>query len=84
MIDLRSDTVTLPTEEMRAAMRRAELGDDSRDGDPTVRLLEEKAAALKRADEMKSHFLRYVSHEFRTPVNAVLALTQLLLRRVPK
>jgi signal transduction histidine kinase/CheY-like chemotaxis protein len=44
--------------------------------------LEEKAAALKRADEMKSHFLRYVSHEFRTPVNAVLALTQLLLRRV--
>ena len=28
MIDLRSDTVTLPTEEMREAMRRAELGDD--------------------------------------------------------
>ncbi|MGA3185596.1 MAG: ATP-binding protein [Bryobacteraceae bacterium] len=44
--------------------------------------LDEKAAALKRADEMKSHFLRYVSHEFRTPVNAVLALTQLLLRRL--
>jgi threonine aldolase len=46
MIDLRSDTVTLPTEEMREAMRRAELGDDSRDGDPTVQLLEEKAAAM--------------------------------------
>jgi len=46
MIDLRSDTVTLPTEDMREAMRRAELGDDSRDGDPTVRLLEEKAAAM--------------------------------------
>jgi threonine aldolase len=46
MIDLRSDTVTLPTEEMREAMRRAEVGDDSRDGDPTVRLLEEKAAAM--------------------------------------
>ena len=40
MIDLRSDTVTLPTEEMREAMRRAELGDDSREGDPTVRRLE--------------------------------------------
>src|SRR5205085_10293277 len=37
MIDLRSDTVTLPTEEMREAMRCAELGDDSREGDPTVR-----------------------------------------------
>src|SRR5689334_734709 len=45
MIDLRSDTVTLPTEEMREAMRRAELGDDSREGDPTVRRLEELAAA---------------------------------------
>jgi len=45
MIDLRSDTVTLPTEEMREAMHRAELGDDSRDGDPTVRRLEELAAA---------------------------------------
>jgi len=44
--------------------------------------LDEAAAALKRADEMKSHFLRYVSHEFRTPVNAVLALTNLLLRRL--
>ncbi len=45
MIDLRSDTVTLPTEEMREAMRRAEVGDDARDGDPTVRRLQEAAAA---------------------------------------
>jgi threonine aldolase len=45
MIDLRSDTVTLPTEEMREAMRAAQLGDDSREGDPTVRRLEEAAAA---------------------------------------
>jgi threonine aldolase len=46
MIDVRSDTVTLPTEEMREAMRRADLGDDSREGDPTVRHLEEAAAAI--------------------------------------
>lgn len=45
MIDLRSDTVTLPTEEMREAMRSAGLGDDSREGDPTVRRLEQLAAA---------------------------------------
>jgi threonine aldolase len=50
MIDLRSDTVTLPTEEMREAMRRAELGDDSRDRDPTVRRLEEMAAAITGKD----------------------------------
>jgi threonine aldolase len=46
MIDLRSDTVTHPTEEMRVAMQRAELGDDSREGDPTVAKLERAAAVL--------------------------------------
>jgi threonine aldolase len=45
LIDLRSDTVTRPTEAMREAMRSAELGDDGREGDPTVRRLEELAAA---------------------------------------
>jgi signal transduction histidine kinase/CheY-like chemotaxis protein len=44
--------------------------------------LDEKAAALQRADEMKSRFLSHISHEFRTPVNSVLALAQLLLNRV--
>jgi signal transduction histidine kinase/CheY-like chemotaxis protein len=43
--------------------------------------LEERAIALRRADELKSQFLSYVSHEFRTPVNSVMALTHLLLRR---
>jgi threonine aldolase len=43
-IDLRSDTVTKPTEAMLERMRDAELGDDSRDGDPTVRALEALAA----------------------------------------
>lgn len=41
--------------------------------------LDEKNAALSRADELKSRFLSHVSHEFRTPVNSILALTQLLL-----
>lgn len=43
--------------------------------------LDEKATALRRADEMKSRFLSHVSHEFRTPLNSVLALTRLLLER---
>jgi threonine aldolase len=45
IIDFRSDTVTLPVEGMLDAMRRAPLGDDGLDGDPTVRRLEELAAA---------------------------------------
>ena len=44
MIDLRSDTVTKPTEEMRAAMAVAEVGDDVYGEDPTVNLLEKRAA----------------------------------------
>jgi len=44
VIDLRSDTVTQPTEEMRDAMRSAEVGDDAYGEDPTVRRLEESAA----------------------------------------
>jgi len=43
---LRSDTVTRPTEEMRRAMARAEVGDDVFGEDPTVIRLEEEAASL--------------------------------------
>ena len=45
-IDLRSDTLTRPTEGMRAAMARAEVGDDVYAEDPTVTALQERVAAL--------------------------------------
>jgi threonine aldolase len=44
IVDLRSDTLTLPTPEMREAMARAEVGDDVWGEDPTVRRLEALAA----------------------------------------
>ena len=46
LIDLRSDTVTLPTDEMRKAIARAKLGDDGYGEDPTVNRLEQMAAAI--------------------------------------
>lgn len=46
LIDIRSDTVTKPTAAMRRAMAEAEVGDDVLDGDPTVRRLEQRVAAL--------------------------------------
>ena len=46
MIDLRSDTVTKPTLEMRRAMAEAEVGDDVYGEDPTVNLLQLKAAEI--------------------------------------
>ena len=45
-IDLRSDTVTHPTPEMRRAMAEAEVGDDVFEDDPTVIALEQRAASL--------------------------------------
>jgi threonine aldolase len=46
MIDLRSDTVTLPTPAMREAMARAEVGDDVYGEDPTINRLEAMAADI--------------------------------------
>ena len=46
MIDLRSDTVTQPSPAMRRAMAEAVVGDDVYRDDPTVRKLEQRAAAL--------------------------------------
>lgn len=49
-IDLRSDTVTKPTPEMRQAMAKAEVGDDVYGDDPSVNLLQEIAADLMGKD----------------------------------
>ena len=50
MIDLRSDTVTKPTAEMREAMAAAEVGDDVYMEDPTVNRLEQRAAEVFRRE----------------------------------
>src|SRR5687767_530938 len=44
--------------------------------------LEERAAHLRVADETKTRFLSAASHEFRTPVNSILALSNILLHRL--
>ena len=46
VIDLRSDTITHPTDEMRRAMSAAEVGDDVYGEDPSINLLEQRAAEL--------------------------------------
>jgi threonine aldolase len=46
VVDLRSDTVTRPTAEMRAAMAEAEVGDDVYGEDPTINRLEARAAEI--------------------------------------
>jgi signal transduction histidine kinase/ActR/RegA family two-component response regulator len=44
--------------------------------------LEQKAEQLREASELKTRFLSHMSHEFRTPLNSILALADLLIKRV--
>ena len=50
MIDLRSDTVTQPTQGMRRAIADAEVGDEQKREDPTVTALQERVATLLGQD----------------------------------
>ena len=59
MIDLRSDTLSMPTEEMLRAIQTAPLGDDSRDGDPTVVELEGLSAEMLGKEAGAAHRQRH-------------------------
>jgi signal transduction histidine kinase/DNA-binding response OmpR family regulator len=74
-------------EEIRArqaelVLLNRELQDTNRGVVALYAELDEKADHLRRADELKSKFLSNMSHEFRSPLNSILALTGLLLDRV--
>ena len=58
-----------------------ELEDTNRGVVALLAELDEKADHLRRADEMKSRFLSNMSHEFRTPLNSMLALARILTDR---
>jgi signal transduction histidine kinase/CheY-like chemotaxis protein len=44
--------------------------------------LDEKASSLQQANELKTHFLSNMSHEFRTPLNSILSLSRMLIARI--
>jgi signal transduction histidine kinase len=64
------------------ARLNAELEDTNRGVMALYAELEERATHLRLADETKTRFLSAVSHEFRTPVNSILALSKILLHRL--
>lgn len=64
------------------ARLNSELEDTNRGVMALYAELEERAAHLRVADETKTRFLSAASHEFRTPVNSILALSNILLHRL--
>ena len=59
-----------------------ELSDTNRGVVALYAELDERAEQLRQASELKSKFLSNMSHEFRTPLHSVLALSRLLLDRI--
>ena len=64
------------------AQLNQELEDTNRGVIALYAELSDKAEDLKRASELKSRFLSYMSHEFRTPLNAITSLSDMLLARL--
>ena len=64
------------------AQMNSELQDTNRGVVALYAELDERADYLRRASELKSSFLSNMSHEFRTPLNSMLALTRMLLDRM--
>jgi signal transduction histidine kinase len=79
-LQARQDELTARQAEL--AQLNAELEDTNRGVVALYAELDDTAQQLKGASEAKSRFLSHVSHEFRTPLNSILALSRLLLDRV--
>jgi signal transduction histidine kinase/ActR/RegA family two-component response regulator len=79
---VRTQELELERRETELERLNQELEDTNRGVVALYAELDDRAAALRRADEVKSRFLSHMSHEFRTPLNSILALTSLLIRRV--
>lgn len=80
--DQRTQQEELRAKEQLLEQTNSELEDTNRGVVALYAELDQKAEDLRTASEMKSRFLSHMSHEFRTPLNSVIALTRLLLDRV--
>jgi signal transduction histidine kinase/CheY-like chemotaxis protein len=72
----------LQSRQEQLAHLNQELQDTNRGVVALYAELDERADHLRRADELKSRFLSNMSHEFRTPLNSILALSRLLITRM--
>jgi signal transduction histidine kinase len=72
----------LAASQREAQALRSELEETNRGVLALYAELDTQAEQLRQATELKSRFLAYMSHEFRTPINSIRSITRLLLDRV--
>ena len=72
----------LRTRQEELTQLNRELEDTNRGVVALYAELDEKAEHLKQADQLKSTFLSHMSHEFRTPLNSIMALSKILIERL--
>lgn len=77
-----TEAATLAQLQADIASLRAELDETNRGVVALYAELDDKAAQLREALDLKSRFLSYMSHEFRTPLAAVTSMTGILLQRL--
>lgn len=75
-------TAALAAAQAQVAQLSAELDETNRGVLALYAELDAQAADLRQANELKSRFLAYMSHEFRTPLGAIQSMTRLLLDRL--
>jgi signal transduction histidine kinase len=80
--ELMRSLAELQSRQDELATLNRELEDTNRGVVALYAELDEKAEQLRQASELKSRFLSNISHEFRTPLNSILALSRLLLDQV--
>jgi signal transduction histidine kinase len=78
----RSDASALAASQFELEALRSELEETNRGVVALYAELDAQAEQLKRATELKSRFLAYMSHEFRTPISAIRSIARLLVDRV--
>src|SRR5678816_4817251 len=75
-------TAALEQKTLELSAMQAELEETNRGVVALYAELDAQAEQLREATELKSRFLAYMSHEFRTPINSIRSITRLLLDRV--
>lgn len=80
--DLERALASIAEQDAQIAALQSELDETNRGVLALYAELDTQAQQLREATEMKSRFLAYMSHEFRTPISSIRSLTRLLLERI--